>query len=131
MRMRDLLAINQHLNIWCSYGDCRRKVRWSAVQACERLGPDTTTQQAIKRLVCACGGRGKWGHLTVFPCTLDLSAWQAREACARGILRGQCATPEEELEMELACLRRLVGKGNELGGDGPVQWPVERASTGL
>jgi len=129
MPMRALLAINQHLNIWCSYGDCRHQARWSAVEAVERLGPDTTFEQARRRLVCtACGGRGRWGHLSVFPCTLDASAWDARERAARGYVRGD-GTPEEELEQTLAGLRKSLG-GKELGGGGPVQWPVDGPSKG-
>jgi hypothetical protein len=127
--MRDLLAINQHLVISCSYGGCTHKARWTAVEACERLGPDCTVIDATRRLRCAaCGGRGKWGHLSVHACTLDEAAWSAREAAVRGVIRGAAATPEAELEERLASLRKLVGRGNSLGGDGPVQWPVDGRS---
>lgn len=128
MRLRALLDENIHLNIWCAYGDCRAKARWTAAEACERLGPETPIEGAVRRLRCsACGASGKWGHLSVFPCTLDQQAAQARERASRGYFR--TTSPDEELEAELASLRRLLG-GQTLGGDGPVQWPLDGPSKG-
>ena len=128
--MRALLAINQHLNIQCHYGGCGHTARWTAVEALERLGPDATMADAKRRLSCAvCGAKGAWGHLWVYPCTLDAAAWSAREKAARGVVRG-LGTPAEELEATLASLRQSLGD-QELGGDGPVQWPVERPTKGL
>jgi hypothetical protein len=114
-----LLAHNIHLNIRC--GHCDHRVRWTALEACERLGPDCTIVQAEQRLKCArCGFGGSEGHLSVEPCTLDISAAWAHEQAAAG--QYKAVSPEADLADTLATLRQLLD-GRELGGDGPVAWP--------
>jgi hypothetical protein len=122
----DLLKINQHLVIYCNAPTCRRRIRWPAAEAVERLGFSTTFAQAVGKLRCAiCGRRGAFGAgpIEVRPCSLDQSAWWAREKLAGG------RSSEAHLQASLAMYRKLLG-GEELGGDGPVQWPVEGSSNG-
>ncbi|MFN4177362.1 hypothetical protein [Phenylobacterium sp.] len=118
----DLLLINQHLVVTCCRPTCRREVRLSAARAVDLLGPATPIGEAKRRLRCeACGARGRRKEIDVRPCTLDLSAWQAREAAASAAARGE--RPRYDLDAYLATLARLAG--GDLGGDGPVQWPVK------
>jgi hypothetical protein len=124
--MKGLLEQNIHLVIECAFPECRHRVRWRAVEAVERLGPDCTIEQAKRRLKCGrCGrlGRDKW--LSVHPCTLDQGAASARWQHARGLESGNPVA--WDLEESLAMYRQLLG-GGELGGDGPVQWPVDGPS---
>lgn len=112
----DLLKINQHLDIECS---CGWRVRWNAVEACERLGVSMPFEGLTQRLKCsACGRPGRDGRLSARPCTLDLSAWWSRERGA-----GWNGGGSSELDAELATLQKLLGDRGELGGDGPVTWP--------
>lgn len=128
MLVRDLLKINQHLNVWCCKGGCRHKVRFSAVRACETFGPDADVHELMARLRCAkCGARGRDGHIDVHSCTLDWSAHHAREQQANAIARGVelpwC------LDDTLARYARLIFEtgDRDLGGDGPVAWPPSPA----
>lgn len=126
MPMRDLLAINQHLNLTCHYPTCQREVRWTCVEAVERLGPDFPMERVRFRLRCsACGARGRDGFVSAKPCTLDQGAWWAREKHAQAAARGE--TLPWSLEGSLAMTQKLLG-GREMGGDGPVQWPVDGPS---
>jgi ribosomal protein S27AE len=125
MQVRDLLSSNQHLNIWCAAPGCRHKVRWTAVQACERLGPETPIAEARRRLRCGrCGARGRDGHLDAHPCTLDAAAAFARQQHAAAAARGEDLP--WPLDETLAHLQGLIFEAEGdlvLGGDGPVDWP--------
>lgn len=111
----DLLTINQHLDIWCQHPGCHRHLRWKAVEAVQRLGRDTPFDTLRDRMRCsACGVRGRqW--IDVRPCTLDESAWSARERIARD-------PGSFNFEQSIELLTRLAG--GDLGGDGPIQWPL-------
>lgn len=118
----DLLAINQHLVVSCCWPECRRSRRLAAVEAVQLLGPGLPIAQAARRLRCsACGARGREKLIEVRPCTLDAAAASARQAHAKD------PPPAWPLEDYLASLRGLLA-GGELGGDGPVQAPVDGAS---
>lgn len=124
--MGDLLKINEHLMIYCGGHDCRRQVRLTAVEAVELLGFHTTMAQAERRLNCsACGRRGRDRFISVRGCSIDVTAWNARQAQATAAARGERLS--WDLEQHLNSLRRLLG-GEGLGGDGPVQWPVKEPS---
>ncbi len=118
--MGDLLKINQHLWITCGMPTCGREERWPAVKAVERFGFECTILEARRRAVCAkCGARGRDNRIDVRPCTLDGSAWSAREDHQR--------RPDEYTAEQLAdylfTLTKLLGGRGELGGDGPVEVP--------
>lgn len=125
----DLLQTNTHLIVTCCRPGCRREERLSAARACELLGLETAFEGLERRLRCSrCGARGRDGFIIVRPCSLDQSAWAARQRAASAEQAG--AGLGWDLEGYLATLRRLV-PGGDLGGDGPVQWPVERSSKEL
>ncbi|HEY3695561.1 hypothetical protein [Phenylobacterium sp.] len=123
--MVGLLETNTHLYIACAYPTCRRRVRLSAIGAVRLLGPATTVGEAVERLRCTgCGARGRDGFLTVWPCTLDLSAAAARWTYQRAIEGGEDrARAAAALAQSLDNLAKLLGSDGELGGDGPVQLP--------
>ena len=64
--------------------------------------------------------------IDVRACSVDLSADTARSAHARAAAAGE--RMGYDLDKHLAVLARLAG--GELGGDGPVQWPVSGGSKG-
>jgi hypothetical protein len=119
----DLLKINQHAEIECHWHACRRQVRWSALQAVQRLGLDTTWPQAAKRLRChACGALGRERQVSIRPCTLDLSAWNVRQKYDALAAAGD-ALAAAHLADELFTLTKLLGGRGDLGGDGPRARP--------
>ncbi|MDZ4372665.1 MAG: hypothetical protein U1C74_14740 [Phenylobacterium sp.] len=129
MLLRDLLTINQHIYVQCHRPGCERRVRLGAAQACETIGPDVPVPGLGRRLRCGtCGARGRDGLITTWPCTLDWSAHTTREQWASAARNGDPVP--WDLEEELATLRQLLGDHGELGGDGPVQWPVDGRSKG-
>lgn len=119
----DLLAINQHADIECHWHACRRQARWTARQAVQRLGFDTTWPRAAKRLRChACGALGRERQVSIRPCTLDLAAWEVRRKYGTVAATGD-AYAAERLAEELFTLTKLLGSRGDLGGDGPQAWP--------
>jgi len=119
--MAALLLINQHLDVECHMGGCGHRRRFSAVDAVTLLGPAQPFETAKFRFRCSrCGAHGRDGHISARPCTLDWSAWTARQDAAAGKWRR--VSPQADLEENLASLRQLLGD-RELGGDGPVAWP--------
>ncbi len=117
----DLLAINQHLAIWCNNPDCWHQERWSAVRAVETFGASSEFASLAGRLRCSKCGRRGLGAVTVRACDLDATAWSYREKIARH---------PGSFDFEGSMVRLMAAAGGELGGDGPVQWPPERPSMG-
>ncbi len=113
--MGDLLKINQHLWITCGMPTCAREERWPAAKAVERFGFNCTILEARRRAVCArCGASGRGNRIDLRPCTLDGSAWAARQKHASDPV----GYPAERLADTLFTLTKLLGGRGELGGDG-------------
>ncbi|WP_091737876.1 hypothetical protein [Phenylobacterium immobile] len=117
----DLLAINQHMDIWCARPGCGRHERWGAVEAVRRLGRETPFGSLRDRMRCSgCGYRGR-DFIDVRPCDLDGTAWGYRERIARH---------PGSFDFEGAMTRLRSAACGDLGGDGRVQWPPEASSSG-
>jgi len=118
--MGDLLKINQHLVVACCWPTCGHEVRLSAAMAVKRFGFNCTMAQARRRAVCSrCGATGRENRIDLRPCTLDLSAWSAREKHASN----PAEYTADHLADTLFTLTKLLGGRGELGGDGPVARP--------
>jgi len=72
--LADFHAIGQGLEIWCCQHGCQRMSYWTAEEAVSRLGPQTTIEEAQRRLSCvACGAKGRERLVRCRPSPTDYS----------------------------------------------------------
>lgn len=77
--LAELLPLDQHLEIYCCFPTCRRRVLMPAAEAVARLGPDCTFPAAARRLRCqACGARGAENWIRARPCSNCEAALRSR-----------------------------------------------------
>lgn len=73
--MKDLLTYNQRLRIECHGVDCGHKACWTPQEAIERLGAETTFEQAKRKLTCpVCKDRRPQKLISVYPDHTDYYA---------------------------------------------------------